>query len=572
MASPVINIHPYRRAVVGKIDQFEIKATDADGDQLTYSVDQLPEGLNLIGNVVQGTYINTGTTVSTFSVSDGTNTTTATVTFLVRAQGVGVGENIVLANLTNPPVVATSSPIIGTRSDLRDGTRGGDGGGGDPEPPAEGLYDLSNVQYLGAFTISQNNGGDLRTGYSDGMLGFRPPDGSNGTYGSIYSDSHVYGLAIGEWQIPETLGDPSINNKSNLPSATVLQPYKKIFDMQGATNTYNLNRFYMFGQVVNGRLPISMTIYYRASNESINNTIIINDPKDLENTTTSGWLFVQGEDKACNFMNKVPSEYQSSIGSDWMVGAGGKFAIVGRLSNGPSMYGFDITNYTPGDSSITTFEKMYYPNNDNNLTGRGGFNQLENSWFSGYFNDFHNERAIRHYCDQLGLDTSSSSAYEAWTQTDPKEDWANLTPPATGTVNDLWVENSRACCGFIVPGTKTYLVVGTTRGRRYGCGYKLYYLDGNGPGGGGHALDPSDEDCYYWAYNMDDILSAVNPYDPVPYDWGVWQNNRWLDRSVRYAAPKNKITNGFFDANTRRLYLAQRSGDEGSTIVAVYKI
>lgn len=481
-------------------------------------------------------------------------------------------DNIVLSGLTSPPVPGASTPIIGTRSDLRDGSRGGDGGDPTPPPPAEGLYDLSNVQYLGAFTISQNNGGLLRIGYSDGMLGFNPPNGNNGTYGSIFSDSHNYATAIGEWQIPETLGDPSINNKVNLPAATVRQPYKEIFTMTGATNTYNLNRFYMFGQVVNGKLPVSMTIYYRASPAPINNTILIEDPNDLANTTTSGWLYTEGGDKACNFMSYVPSEYQSFIGSEWMVGAGGKFAIVGRLSNGPSMYGFDIGSYTPGDTAIATYEKMSYPNSLNNLTGRGGFDKLENSWFPGYYNDFQNERAIRHYCDQLGIDTSTKAGYEAWTQTDPKEDWANLTPPTPGTVNDLWVENSLAACGFIVPGTKTYLVVGMQRGRRYGCGYKTYFLDGSGPGGGGHPLDYSDQDCWYWAYNMDDIQAATNSYDPVPYDWGLWQNNRWFDNTVRYATPKNGIKNGFFDFSNRRLYLSHRTDGEGSTIVAVYKI
>lgn len=71
--------------------------------------------------------------------------------------------NIVLRNLTNPPVKGNSSPIIATRSDLRDGSRTSDPVVPDPEPGAAPVISSVTDNGNGTLTIQGINFGSKIT-------------------------------------------------------------------------------------------------------------------------------------------------------------------------------------------------------------------------------------------------------------------------------------------------------------------------------------------------------------------------------------------------------------------------
>ena len=74
-------------------------------------------------------------------------------------------------------------------------------------------YVLSN--YLGSFKVDHKDGTST-TSYGKGRVAYHP--GRN----SVFIDSHVYELAIGEFQIPEVLSTSA--DKSLLPNAQLSIP------------------------------------------------------------------------------------------------------------------------------------------------------------------------------------------------------------------------------------------------------------------------------------------------------------------------------------------------------------
>jgi len=85
----------------------------------------------------------------------------------------------------------------------------------------------------------------------------------------------------------------------------------------------------------------------------------------------------------------------------------------------------------------------------------------------------------------------------------------------------LWNPVSAGRYGFFIPGTKTFAVIGHTAGLQSGIGYKAVQSDGN-TCGGPCPYDPADYSNYYWFYNVEDILSASESYQPKPYAYGAF--------------------------------------------------
>lgn len=65
-------------------------------------------------------------------------------------------------------------------------------------------------------------------------------------------------------------------------------------------------------------------------------------------------------------------------------------------------------------------------------------------------------------------------------------------------------------------------------------------------------------------------------YDPVPYDRGIFDNNRWLERHIQTDGTSGLIIGGFYDDATNRLYIGHKpvrgSGGLGRVVVSVYSI
>ncbi len=481
-------------------------------------------------------------------------------------------SNIVLSNLTTPPTPGTSSPIIGTRSDLRGGVRGGGGGGG---PTPDGLFDLSTIQYLGAFLIPPMDVNGHRH-----RIGFNPPNGSNGTYGSIWSSGSVSTsgsrLYVAEYQIPASLSDPSVNDPSLLSDAVKLQDYVSAYDLTGGDGYSVFNDYMGMLSTINGKLFMGCSYSYNGSNgDNLNQWAVFDDPTDIANSTIYWTRSIGGFDQICQWCNEIPSDYKSVLGGDYLTGgATGQMSRTERLSFGPALYRTALEDYTLGDSNVPHTEYMMFKPSQNPMP-RDLFPTPAREIFRAQLPcDGYNQLTAFHYFDQLGITTEQE--YTNWCLSNPRTEFNTLTYRPDSIVNDLWNFESEAATGFIVPGSRTYLVVGTNGGLRWGAGYKAYEFDrtkSEGPS----PLDSADKDQYYWAFDMDEILAAANPYDVLPYDRGIWQSNIWKIDQGQFNQPIGLIMNGFFDNANRRLYLSHaRIPKPGSTIskstlVSVYQ-
>tara|TARA_R100000789_G_scaffold75599_2_gene71197 strand:+ start:1 stop:1287 length:1287 start_codon:yes stop_codon:yes gene_type:complete len=424
------------------------------------------------------------------------------------------------------------------------------------------------MTYLGAFVIDHTDGVST-TDYNMGRLGFRPPDGStNGSFGSVYTDS-IYGAAVAEFEIPAL---STSTDRTALPKATNIQNFKELDDIY--TDNNGRDRIGYIGYA-DGKLYVATYKNYDNSS-SAENVAIFDNAANLQ-AGGRGAIEVVGRDSTVNYFAPIPAEWQSALGGTHLVGSGGGMSISSRTSYGPALFAFTPADVGPTDTTISTVKHMQFPHDKGD--GQPGAlatdiyprpvdweeNNVHPEW------DQYNESVTRHYLNQLGFAT-----YEEWRTSSPRTEWSTLTPPDPSIVNDLWVNNSHGVChpeiGFIVPGTSTFLAIGRMSGRRYGIGYKEIGFQGGNADNGGAPLDRTDRDNWFWAFDLNEVVAAPNSYSTQPYDYGVFQNNRWAD--YMFDDVNGMVSGGAYDPDNDRLYVAQKYEGGGviEIVVSVYSL
>lgn len=384
-----------------------------------------------------------------------------------------------------------------------------------------------------------------------------------------------------ELQVPAILSDPSENDSYQLPVATNVGP---MFDLQTLMNsTFNLGStdVYFVGMMVSAHGKVFVTAYanYPASGDlHANKTLVIEDASDIHNSAVSGQVTYAPGSRGNLWGAPVPAEHHSLIGADWTTGAGGRASISSRQSQGPSMYAAGFSDYSPGDTEISSIKHLSYDHPYSmHITS---FPDIPNEWEAGYPGDYFNEAALKWYANQLGITAKGDhrnpdfqpNTYAEWARSSPRTEFEDLGYRPDTVANDMYTIASGANFGFIVPGTRTYLTFGRMTGRRYGLLYKVMTFDGS-ISHGGSPLDKSDMDNYFWAYDVNDLVGQTNPWDAVPYDYGVFENNRWLQKPNKWGIPWGDISSGAFDPVNRRLYLSHAKGHGGSgVVISVYQV
>ena len=124
----------------------------------------------------------------------------------------------------------------------------------------------------------------------------------------------------------------------------------------------------------------------------------------------------------------------------------------------------------------------------------------------------------------------------------------NALQQTQGSASALWNWLSHGIYGFIVPGTNTFVVIGSSGGVDSGIGYKITQDNGNLCGG--HcSYEAADNYNYYWLFDVQEILDAAQVYDIQPYAYGAFSvpfDNQGL----------NNIIGGTFDPASGMLYLS----------------
>ncbi len=480
---------------------------------------------------------------------------------------------------------------------------------------------------MGAFRVEYSDAVSS-SNYHEGSIGFVPPNGHNGSYGSFVTDSSEIDaapLAIAEFQIPSTLGAITETNPNNLPVATHLQGYVDI-ESRVSANPEN-NRNIGLIQYINGKLLVGTYKSYDADGVGPEKMVLFDDATDLANCPVSSWIDLEGRDRTISWMSELPSNYQTVFGATHVSGNGAGMSIASRFSDGPSFYLSNPGELTTASTILPTTEKMGW--NPAHSMAAGDYvraDQYEDALYENW--DSYNEATLNYYMDALDYDVydylhfashmhfavgdlarslADHNLYRNLTGVtgeEPSSDstnWAlansadrsfigNLStkaermsalegvaasqPVPENLHNTLWTRGTQARFGFVIPNTSTYIVLGNNAGFRFGMGYKAFYADADGfvVSPGNSAIVRADTVSWVWAFDVNDIQAATttNPSSVRPYLSAVFDNSRWM-MDDGYGNTTGNVTGAFYDPVNNRLYVGHyRTIPSNDLVVAVY--
>lgn len=305
----------------------------------------------------------------------------------------------------------------------------------------------------------------------------------------------------------------SSGSLSSLPIATNTQGFREILNNGPVDGESWSGRTIGAMANVNGRLMVSAYGYY----DGTNRPIIVADSLTLSSAGFRGYFDMPNRQHAGGWLTPIPASRQAAFGGTHLFGfsMSQTRAILTKYSIGPSAYVYDAnaSNSIFGSTPLSNGSTLTAP---------------------------------------IAMDFDISHG---------------LTPQANlGNAGTTWTYCSGGQIGFIVPGTKTYMVLGISAGHASGSDYfdPAPYdasFKGYGPN------DPADIYNYYWLFNVDDMLAAKNGtiqvYDPDPYEQG--QLSLQFAGSPGWTTYK-RLGGAFFDLETSRLYitLARADGSQAS--------
>ncbi|MFK7985033.1 MAG: hypothetical protein AB8I08_03305 [Sandaracinaceae bacterium] len=419
------------------------------------------------------------------------------------------------------PVSDAAGPDAGTRG----GTDAGeaDAGPTDAGPLPTGLFAMEDLEYAGAFRLSSADFGDSNTNYAVGTLGHNPDRNS------LFIAGHAQHNAIAEFAIPETLGTGTV--VADLPVVEApLQEFHNVLGDSANGNPDSMDR--VTGLYwSDGHLIVQTNRWYDAAASATDTTLLVVDG-ELDGTVI-GYFELAGRARAAGFVSPIPEAWQAALGGPALAGWASNYSIIGRYSVGPTLFAFDPADLTAeagnpaAEGSIETTAHLDYAYSEGVYLAEDALEQ------------------------QCSIEDDVTSCEEG------------------AAASSLWNFLSKAMYGFIVPGTRTYAVFGSSGGMTTGIGYKIRQ-DNDNLCGGYCAYGADDYANYYWLYDLDDVLDGETLSAPQPYAYGVW-DVPFDDGGA------HRIIGGTWDAGSSTLYLslanAGQVGDyDRPPVIVAYRI
>lgn len=373
----------------------------------------------------------------------------------------------------------------------------------DPTPAPLPRASIEQMKYVGSFRLNPATFGESRLEYATGTLAYNPDKHSLFIVGF---DPHQ---AIAEFPVVEPLIKSNANelNISNAP----LQPYSQVLGRANHGNTQGIDKITGMAYI-NGQLIVNAESWYDASGTNTHTTLVARNAASLSSSVIEGYYSVAGAARAAGYIAPVPTEYQEAVGSAYFMGWSTVFSIISRYSIGPSMYQFDVQKLlTQGAGPVSSRALMSFSMENPIAPGASDMNQ---------------------------------------------------NPP----VSQVWNGITRGVYGFIIPQTKTFMVIGTMAGMQHGYGYKITQDNGNVCGGPCPYV-ASDVYNAYWLFDMDEILAAPNVHSPRPYAYGRWDQPFDLQPDGQ----RRIILGGSFDSQTNRLYLSIQNVIDANPVINVFE-
>lgn len=366
----------------------------------------------------------------------------------------------------------------------------------------------TNFTYAGAFRVPINVTGS-KLAYSDGIIGLSP------TAGNMYMSLHdTTDKGIAEIQIPALSTSGTIGD---LSTATEVQGRLDVFNTPDGNPQNNDKITGLFSH--NNKLIVNLAEFYDAPADNTLTATVVDGVSNFGTASLSNQAAIQGAYKSSGWISEVPTEWQAALGYEHIIGNTSNFAIYTRSSVGPSAYGINLDDLTAGAVPASVNTEV----------------------FQSY---------------------SITDGQQLQQQVNPTWDLNN-----TSLANDVFSYTSKAGFGFIVPGTRTYAVFGSTCGLASGVGYKITQDNSNVCAGYCPAT-ASDWTFFYWLFDVNDWLAVKSgskqPWEIAPYEYGPLDTPLELNRGTEVGDNGLRIYGGAFDATVGRLYLSASDNDQAS--------
>lgn len=288
---------------------------------------------------------------------------------------------------------------------------------------------------------------------------------------------------IAEFALPNLLSKSRVMAEIPIIGAPI-QNFSEILSRAESGNGQGIDQIVGLAYIGN-KLIVNAARYYDGSASNDDTTLIIEDPERLAESSVRGFLKLEGKNRAAGWISPVPNSQIKYFGHDYIAGHASNLPINARNSMGPSA--FLISS--------------------NGLLDKTSGDYVESTQILGF-----------------GINNLLSP--------DPQN--VSLT-------NNLWTELSTAEYGFIVPGTNTYMTIGTSGGHEKGIGYKITQDNGY-QCGGFCSYDYKDNYNYVWLWDVEDLKKSfdgqIEPSDIKPYYSG------------RFEVPFEKSKDGSYTQNS----------------------
>lgn len=368
-------------------------------------------------------------------------------------------------------------------------------------PESLPLLQLTDLEYAGGFKVPSGEYGVGSANYGEGVIAL----GAGGN--SMFMVGQANQQAIGELSIPALVKSLNI---ADFKTATVIQGFSKVLSRPESGNIEGTDLIAGMAYI-DGKLVVNANVYYDGPGTSTKTTLVIKDASKLSTSAVGGYHSYTARAHASGWLSPVPAEWQSLVGGPFITGNSTGIAIVTRLSVGPSAFVFnpfspDIASLSPSSIPVTKLLDYSFEN-------------------------------------PIGIASSAMKDQNTYIYNGDR-------------TNGLWTIISEAVYGFVVPGTRTYMVVGHSGGMTSGVGYKITQDTGE-VCGGPCAYKASDYDNFYWLFDMNDLLKVkagkIASYSVVPYAYGRM--------SVPYAKNGyNAFSGGTYDPAKGLLYVTLERG------------
>jgi len=291
----------------------------------------------------------------------------------------------------------------------------GAGEGSHGNPRNLPLMSISQLQYKGAFTFPPEVFGESSSNYAEAVI--------EQSGDSIFLAGTANDDAIAEFRIPALV---NTTNAADLNAAENVQGYSRVFNRTSTGNTQNVDQI-MGMEVYQGRLIVHVDENYDAGRDNTHTTFVMSDASDLAGSQVEGFLQMRNTVRSAGWLTEMPAVWRGLAGGNILSGSATGNAIASRLSIGPTFHsvnGNDFLTASASDPVIDTQTLLEY--------------------------DFQN--TIHGFIT---------------------EDFYDKMYNVRGD-NDLWTITSAAKFAFIVPGTRTYAVLGYSSGHHSGLAYKAH--------------------------------------------------------------------------------------------------